>query len=250
VDILSDVANAVFKLLLVLSPAKSASVVPDWLMYLFIVLGVATVPLGIYQIFQRGRVKTSYRQIIRGDDPELAKALDAAGGTLSPESIAIRRSLIVLDMTVCDVGIRGFFIEDLPSILLNSAVILLEMRAGSKADKSTFASFVGLLFSCLMTGRKSGLRGVRRELRQKKLDLEQVERMQGDIAHLDASQKRLRLMNEDLEEEMRLKKHSEEELKVMMAALEAVSKERRDELKEVMMESKELKIDRLLGKGG
>jgi hypothetical protein len=140
--------------------------------------------------------------------------LDAADGVLSPESIAIRRSLIVLDMTVCDVGIRGFFIEDLPSILLNSAVILLEMRAGSKAGESTFASFGSLLFSCLMTGRKSGLRLARRELRQKKLDLEQVERMQGDVARMSASQKRLEFMNEKLEEEMRLKKHSEEELKV------------------------------------
>jgi hypothetical protein len=53
-----------------------------------------------------------------------------------------------------------------------------------------------------------------------------------------------------LEQEMKMKKHSEEELKVMVRALEAVSKERQDELKEVMMESKELKIDRLLGKGG
>ena len=176
--------------------------------------------------------------------------MDAADGVLSPESIAIRRSLIVLDMTVCDVGIRGFFIEDLPSILLNSAVILLEMRAGSKAGKSTFASFGSLLFSCLMTGRKSGLRQARRELRQKKLDLEQVERMQGDVVRLGASQKRLMLVNEELEEEMRLKKHSEEELKVMVAALEAVSKERQDELKEVMMDSKELKIDKMLGKGG
>ena len=36
----------------------------------------------------------------------------------------------------------------------------------------------------------------------------------------------------------------------MVAALEAVSKERQDELKEVMIDSSELKIDRLLGKGG
>ncbi|GMI52512.1 hypothetical protein TeGR_g11981 [Tetraparma gracilis] len=55
---------------------------------------------------------------------------------------------------------------------------------------------------------------------------------------------------EELEEEVRLKKHSEDELKVMVSALEAVSKERQDELKEVMMDSKELKIDKLLGKGG
>ncbi|GMI37420.1 hypothetical protein TeGR_g5081 [Tetraparma gracilis] len=55
---------------------------------------------------------------------------------------------------------------------------------------------------------------------------------------------------EELEDEMRRKKHSEEELKVMVSALQAVSKERQDELKEVMIDSKELKVDRLLGKGG
>jgi hypothetical protein len=176
--------------------------------------------------------------------------LDAAGGTLSPESIAIRRSLIVLDMTVCNVGIRGFFAEDLPSILLNSAVLLLEARVGSKADVSTSVSFVSLLFSCLMTGRKSGLRQERRDLRQKKLDLEQVERMHGNMADMRSSHLRLQQVNEDLEEEMRLKKHSEEELKVMVAALESVSKERQDELKEVMIDSKEVKAERVLGKGG
>jgi hypothetical protein len=36
----------------------------------------------------------------------------------------------------------------------------------------------------------------------------------------------------------------------MVAALESVSKERQNELKEVMMDSKELKIDKILGKGG
>jgi hypothetical protein len=55
---------------------------------------------------------------------------------------------------------------------------------------------------------------------------------------------------EELEDEVRLKKHSEEELKVMVSALEAVSKERQDELKEVMLESSDLKVERLLGKGG
>jgi rRNA maturation endonuclease Nob1 len=153
-------------------------------------------------------------------------------------------------MTVCNVGIRGFFAEDLPSILLNSAVLLLEMKEGSKADESTLASFVGLLFSCLMTGRKSGLRQERRELRQKKLDLEQVECMHGNMVEMRSSHLRLKQVNEDLEEEMKLKKHSEEELKVMVQALEAVSKERQNELKEVMMESTELKVEKLLGKGG
>jgi hypothetical protein len=62
--------------------------------------------------------------------------------------------------------------------------------------------------------------------------------------------RRFSMQRRVLEEEVRLKKHSEDELKVMVAALLAVSKERQDELKEVMMDSKELKIDRLLGKGG
>jgi hypothetical protein len=47
-----------------MSPADSgASAVPEWLIYLFIVLGAAAVPLGVFQIIQRGRVKASYRQI-------------------------------------------------------------------------------------------------------------------------------------------------------------------------------------------
>ncbi|GMI36532.1 hypothetical protein TeGR_g6885, partial [Tetraparma gracilis] len=82
-------------------------------------------------------------------------------------------------------------------------------------------------------------------------------RMESNLLGVERSQSRMKqekaqleAEKEELEEEVRLKKHSEEELKVMVSALEAVSKERQDELKEVMMESKELKIDKLLGKGG
>ncbi|GMI53769.1 hypothetical protein TeGR_g8563 [Tetraparma gracilis] len=79
-----------------------------------------------------------------------------------------------------------------------------------------------------------------------KVNLEMVDQHE----RFDLQKKTLEAEKEELEEEVRLKKHSEEELKVMVAALESVSKERQDELKEVMMESKELKIDKLLGKGG
>jgi hypothetical protein len=85
----------------------------------------------------------------------------------------------------------------------------------------------------------------------------QLGRMRSNLLGVELSQNRIKEEKarleadmEELEEEVRLKKHSEEALKVMVAALEAVSKERQDELKEVMMESKELKIDKLLGKGG
>ncbi|GMI25791.1 hypothetical protein TeGR_g6866, partial [Tetraparma gracilis] len=74
--------------------------------------------------------------------------------------------------------------------------------------------------------------------------------MEGQGQRFTMQKKALEAEKEELEEEVRLKKHSEEELKVMVSALEAVSKERQDELKEVMMESKELKIDKMLGKGG
>jgi cytochrome bd-type quinol oxidase subunit 2 len=57
-DILSDIFNSVFKLLIVLSPRLAeVSAVPAWINYLFIVLGVVAVPLGAYLITQRGRVR-------------------------------------------------------------------------------------------------------------------------------------------------------------------------------------------------
>ena len=44
--------------MIVLSPAGvETSAVPEWLIYLFIVLGAVAVPLGVYQIIQRGRVR-------------------------------------------------------------------------------------------------------------------------------------------------------------------------------------------------
>ncbi|GMI18950.1 hypothetical protein TeGR_g15277, partial [Tetraparma gracilis] len=110
--------------------------------------------------------------------------------------------------------------------------------------------FVGNILYKIISRRKAGLRQQRRELRRQKMDLEQLERQDQDIQEVRKSQSKLKARKEELEEEVRLKKHSEEELKVMVAALESVSKERQDELKEVMIDSSELKIDKLLGKGG
>jgi hypothetical protein len=74
--------------------------------------------------------------------------------------------------------------------------------------------------------------------------------MKSEVVRFSKQRQDLEAMNEELVDEVRRKKHSEEELLVMVAALEEVSKERQDELREVMIESKELKIERLLGKGG
>jgi hypothetical protein len=82
-------------------------------------------------------------------------------------------------------------------------------------------------------------------------------RMESDLHGIERSQSRmvqekaeLEAQKDTLEQEMKMKKHSEEELKVMVEALEAVSKERQDELKEVMIDSSEVKVEKLLGKVG
>jgi hypothetical protein len=115
-------------------------------------------------------------------------------------------------------------------------------------------------WTIMYVGVSSGillLLGLAAFVQYRRISTSKVMRIQSNLLGIERSQSRMKQENaqleaekEELEEEVRLKKHSEEELKVMVAALEAVSKERQDELKEVMMESKELKIDKLLGKGG
>jgi len=57
-------------------------------------------------------------------------------------------------------------------------------------------------------------------------------------------------MNSNLQESLWKKKHSEDELEVMMAALNGLEEKQKDELKEVLISSSEVKVSRLLGKGG
>ena len=114
-------------------------------------------------------------------------------------------------------------------------------------DHTTTYAAVGISSFLLLVGAFFYLRHLKHAaMRLKSVQLEMVDQNQAFARQKSA----LEAEKEELEEEVRLKKHSEEELKVMVAALEAVSKERQDELKEVMMESKELKIEKLLGKGG
>jgi len=56
--------------------------------------------------------------------------------------------------------------------------------------------------------------------------------------------------NSALQESLRKKKHSEDELAVMKEAMTDVSSKRQEELKGVLIPSSAVKIDRLLGKGG
>ena len=55
---------------------------------------------------------------------------------------------------------------------------------------------------------------------------------------------------ENLQVSLRKKNHSEAELEVMKKAMEELSKDRKDELEGVLISSKDIKVERLLGKGG
>ena len=55
---------------------------------------------------------------------------------------------------------------------------------------------------------------------------------------------------QNLYESMRKKKHTEEELEVMKEAMESMGKSRSDELRGVLVNSKDVTISNMLGKGG
>ena len=63
-------------------------------------------------------------------------------------------------------------------------------------------------------------------------------------------QKHLEEEVEVLQFNLRKKEHSEEELEVMKRAMEDLSRERQDELRGVLINSKDVKVECLLGKGG
>ena len=74
------------------------------------------------------------------------------------------------------------------------------------------------------------------------------------VKHLRVSMKRVQNLlmseNKNLQEVLKKKQHNEDELAVMKEAMDGLEKEQKDELKEVLIDSKEVKVDRLLGKGG
>jgi hypothetical protein len=75
-------------------------------------------------------------------------------------------------MSVCSLGIRGLYFEDVPSIVLNTIVLLRKMRAGGTAEKNIYSSLVSIAFSMFMVGRKSSLPERLKELAEKKAGIE------------------------------------------------------------------------------
>jgi hypothetical protein len=175
-DVTTDVANGALK------AAAGPGSLHAVLFYGFILLAVVSAPLGVYQILLRSKVKSGYRAMMAGTPEEVeryAKALDENDEERTEEKLKTKRKFIVLDMTVMELGIHGLVWEDVPSLLLNFIVLMLDMRAGEKATMSTYASFVSFGFSCVMAGRKMGLPSLKKEQLVKKRDLEKVMRKNG-----------------------------------------------------------------------
>jgi len=81
------------------------------------------------------------------------------------------------------------------------------------------------------------------------LNSERVQ-LQDEQSELKALQSALQAQNVDLQKSLRRKKHSDTELLVMQRAMEEQNDERADELKRVLVDSKDVKIGTLLGQGG
>jgi len=69
-------------------------------------------------------------------------------------------------------------------------------------------------------------------------------------ARMEQEQLQLQQRNENLQDSLRKKKHSDAELVVMQKAMDGQNKERADELKSVLIPSSEIDIVELLGQGG
>ncbi|GMI41224.1 hypothetical protein TeGR_g5565 [Tetraparma gracilis] len=78
--------------------------------------------------------------------------------------------------------------------------------------------------------------------RQKVLEVEKEQQM--------ARASKLRKENENLHDSLRKKKHSDKELAAMKNAMEEQKEERKDELRTVLVSSKDIEIKELLGQGG
>lgn len=70
------------------------------------------------------------------------------------------------------------------------------------------------------------------------------------IHKLDSDNINLNNENLNLNEDLRKKRHTEGELEVMKKSMEGLTAERSNELRGVLIDSKEVKIERMLWKGG
>ncbi len=82
------------------------------------------------------------------------------------------------------------------------------------------------------------------------LSLRHWRKSQKSIRKLNIARSDLKQENEFLHESLKKKMHSEEEMNVMMAAMREQEAARQDELRAVLLPSKDVKIEKMIGQGG
>jgi hypothetical protein len=133
------------------------------------------------------------------------------------------------------VDIRVFFVEP------PSADKIEDMSMEIVSAAVAFLAFIVVAFVLI----------VRRNALKARLEVEFLQDETNKVRQSFNNEKvRLLVENQNLQVSLRKKKHSEDELEVMKAAMLELTKARSDELKEVLILSKEVKVERLLGKGG
>jgi len=120
-----------------------------------------------------------------------------------------------------------------------------------KVEDKGVGLFIGIIAGVLTVASLAFYFVQRRQKKKAKASEERILKEQHSIRRGLSKQKNaLAQQNKNLLESLREKKHSEDELEVMKAALNGLEEKQRDELKEVLITSSEVKVSRLLGKGG
>ena len=129
----------------------------------------------------------------------------------------------------------------------NSPITITAEPPSTGLSSSEIGAIVVALLTLFLVGSFLSFRH-RKNTQLHTLQLQQSHEEEQDLARQRES--KLQHINSNLQESLRKKKHSEDELAVMKTALNGLEDKQKDELKEVLISSFEVKVSRLLGKGG
>ena len=167
VDALSDISNGV----LVLTEFTKAMT----FIILFSCIAVLSAFAGLNATVKRSQAINSFEKIRDGDKETMAKFKDGAGvdGKVTIENPILLWELVALEIHVCRMAIANGLVEDLPSLVVNVASILVALSAPEfKPSPQFYVSFGSALVSCATGGRKTCLHNKLRALHKHKGELE------------------------------------------------------------------------------
>jgi hypothetical protein len=143
-------------------------------------------------------------------------------------------------------GVVFFEIVDAAGVLATGKSLFITVGKDPSTEEELRNALIGagaaflLILGAVYRFQQKSKRSFAREIQMKSRNLS------------DAQQAISRIETENalMLQELKNKKHSEEELEIMMRAMEEMDPDKKNELKEVLIDSKNLKVERMLGKGG